>query len=90
MILPLDLWAAPGGTTVRALIIEVAEGAGTAGFTVDDLRVALRDSFPGNPGAHLGRLRADGRLVQIGEEPSRIPSARRRKVRRFALAREAA
>jgi hypothetical protein len=67
----------------RAAILDFAERRGQVGFTVDDLRVALRDEFPENPGAVLGRLCAEGALRRLAEEPSTNPSSKGRRVWRF-------
>jgi hypothetical protein len=81
MSLPTDL--RPSRFPPRAAILDYAERRGQVGFTVDDLRVALRDDFPENPGAELGRLCAEGVLRRLAEEPSTNPSSKGRRVWRF-------
>lgn len=83
----LDLWANPPAS-IRTAVLDMALRAGSTGFTVDDLRFRLRGDFPRNPGSVLGSLCARGVLRAVLEEPSRIPSSKHRRVRRFVLASE--
>ena len=91
--LTLDSWTSldefgSASVCLARHVIELAERNGPEGFTADDVRLALRGSYPRNPGAILGGLVADGRLEVVGEEPSRVRSSKGRKVRRFILAAE--
>jgi hypothetical protein len=83
----LDDWAPPQ-RAAPAAILDFAERRGQVGFTVDDLRLALCDDFPRNPGSVLGSLCSHGRLRAIREEPSALLSSKGRRVRRFILASE--
>ncbi len=78
----LDDWTPPHPANVAA-ILDFAERRGRLGFTVDDLRLALSDEFPTNPGALLGGLCAKGSLRRVAEEPSRHRSSKGRRVGRF-------
>lgn len=93
LLVSLDSWTSvdqveSGGGGFARVIIELAQRRGPSGFTADDVRLALREGYPRNPGAVIGALVAEGRLDVVGEEPARTRSSKGRKVRRFILAAE--